>query len=42
MNTMMEDIRYGIENDKIDEIENKWLVKKLQWQNRITMNISCD
>jgi len=42
MNTMMEEIRDAISNDNIDEIEDKWLVDELKYQNRISMNINCD
>ncbi len=42
MNSMMEDIRYAIENGVIDEMENNWLVDELKWQNRLSMNICCD
>ena len=39
---MMSDIRLGISENRIDEIENDWLVDDLKYQNRKTMNISCD
>jgi queuine tRNA-ribosyltransferase len=42
MNKMMSDIRLGILENRIDEIEDDWLVYDLKYQNRKTMNISCD
>ena len=42
MNKMMEEIRKAIKEDRIDEIEDEWLVDELKYVNRKTMNISCD
>ena len=42
MNTMMEEIRMAIMENKVDEVERTWLVDELRWQNRRTMNIGCD
>ena len=42
MNTMMEDIRTGIMEDRLEEIEGEWLVDELKYFNRKTMNIGCD
>ena len=42
MNSLMESIREGIENNNLDEIEKEWLVEELHYLNRKSMNISCD
>ena len=42
MNKMMEEIRKAIKEDRIDEIEDEWLVDELKYVNRKTMNISSD
>lgn len=42
MNNMMNDIREGITNNCLQQIEDKWLNQELKYQNRFTMNIGCD